>query len=145
MRDIERINPNPRLVWFMNYALDEVTARLSRKDEYAKWLAWAASWKSGVRSPGACVDISHFCFSHKGWGFDGKAVDPVWYTLGQLTWGAKEACYDTPTSAWLVIRYIADAMIAFGVAFPDEGFPLLDPPTITIENPVEMAKMAHLT
>jgi len=131
MHDIERVNPNPRLVWFMNYAIDEVTTRLDKKGEYSEWLGWASSWKAGKRSPQACVDISHFCFDHpdhKGWGLDGKATNPIWHTLGQLAWGAKEACYDTPKSGWLVVRYIADAMVAFGVAFPDEGLPMLEPP-----------------
>lgn len=97
-------------------------------------LGWAASWKAGRRSPAACVNISHFCFKHKGWGIDGNGTDPVWHTLGQLAWGAKEACYNTPQSGWLTIRYIADAMVAFGIAFPDEGLAMLDPPTITVKD-----------
>lgn len=132
MKDLDRISPNPKIVALLDYALDEVTARLSRKGEYAEWLAWAAEWKKGRRSPQACVDISHFCSDHpdhKGWGIDGRATDPVWHTLGQLAWGAKEACYSAPTSGWLVIRYIADAMTAFGVAYPNNA-PALNPPTI---------------
>jgi hypothetical protein len=118
--DVVRVNPNPRIVWLLNYALDEIILRLSGKDEYAIWFTWAASWKSGQRRPGACVSIAEECFDHKGWGLNGEGTDPVWHTLGQLAWGAKEACYDTPNSGWLVIRYIADAMVAFGVAFPQE-------------------------
>lgn len=134
MRDIDRINPNPRLVGLLNYAIDEVTDRLRNQAEYGEWLGWASSWKSGKRSPSACVEVANFCFEHKGWGLDGEAVAPVWHSLGQLAWGAKEACYSAPTSGWLVVRYIADAMAAFGVAFPDKQFVMLQPPTITIED-----------
>ena len=116
------VNPNPRLVALMNYAIDEVTSRLRYREEYRDWLNWAAAWKDGQRSPQACVDISHRCSAQKN--------DPVWHTLGQLAWGAKEACYSAPTSGWLVIRYIADAMCAFGVAFPDTAATLLEPPTV---------------
>ncbi len=115
-----RINPNPRLVALLGYAIDEVASRLVLRGEYAEWLAWAASWKEGERSPGKCVDVAHRCFEHK--------EDPIWHTLGQLAWGAKEACYSTKTSGWLVIRYVADAMCAFGVAFPDNGMAELEPP-----------------
>ena len=55
------INPNPRLVSLLNYALDEVAARLRHQDEFRDWLDWAAEWKGGQRSPQACVDISHRC------------------------------------------------------------------------------------
>jgi hypothetical protein len=55
--------------------------------------------------------------------------------LGQLAWGGKEACYSMDKSGWLVIRYIADAMYAFGVTFPENANLLLEPPTITAENP----------
>lgn len=113
---LNKVNPNPRLVWLMDYALAEVTARL-RGVEYSDWLSWAAAWKAGERSPGRCVEVSHSCFDQK--------EQLVWHSLGQLAWGAKEACYDAPQSGWLVIRYIADAMDAFGVAFPqDTRFPL---------------------
>jgi hypothetical protein len=131
--EMMRINPNPRVVALLDYAIDKVTEHLFRKPEYTEWFGWADSWKAGRRSPQACVDIAHFCFSHKGWGMDGKGTDPVWHTLGQLAWGGKEACYSHPTGAWLVIRYIADAMTAFGIAFPDDGIALLGPPTIDIE------------
>jgi hypothetical protein len=130
-KNIDRINPNPRIVWFMNYAIDQVVPRLHREEEYAEWLGWAAAWKGGKRSPAACVAVAHACFEHNGWGAgpDGRGTDLVWHSLGQLAWGGKEACYSAPTSAWLVIRYIADAMIAFGIAFPDQTVTLLDPPT----------------
>jgi hypothetical protein len=135
------IAPNPRLVWFINFAIDEITARLHKKDDYDEWLSWAASWKEGRRSPAQCVRVAHECFRHKGWGIDGKGTDPVWHTLGQLAWGAKEACFSTPQSGWLVIRYIADAMVAFGVGFSEDGLPLLQPPTVDIEvHPLPMRK-----
>ena len=110
------IEADPRFVALMNLAIDSVAPRLSRK-EYAEWLTWASSWKAGERSPQACVDIAHKCFAQKD--------DPAWHTLGQLAWAAKECCYTAPESGWLVIRYIADAMIAFGVAFPDKLMRLL--------------------
>lgn len=121
MRDLERINPNPKLVWFINYAIDEVTARLSNKGEHGEWLAWASSWKEGRHSPATCVDIAHHCFKDK--------EDSVQHCLGQIAWGAKEACYNTPASGWLVIRYIADALIAFGVAFPNNELRLISKKT----------------
>lgn len=116
------VNPNPRLVALMNYAISEVSSRLHHKQEYREWLDWAATWKDGQRSPQACVEISHRC------GVGERKGSLVWPTLGQLAWGAKEACYTTPTSGWLVIRYIADAMCAFGVAFPYDAAALLEPP-----------------
>lgn len=90
-----------------------LAARLRKGNGHDDWLSWAASWAVGERSPGRCVDVGHECFSHKG--------DPVWHALGQLAWAAKEACYDTPKSGWLTVFYIADAMIAFGVAFPTDA------------------------
>ena len=105
-----RIDPNQRLVWFVDYAIDAVVDKLYPKEKYLVWLDFAEEWKNGNRSPARCVDAAHKCFEHKG---------PTWHTLGQLAWGAKEACYDTPQSGWLVVRYIADAMVAFGVAFPE--------------------------
>lgn len=113
MRDdrLSRPNPNPRIVELLNYALAEVVLRL-RGDEYADWLSWAAAWKAGGRFPVTCVDVAHRCFEHK--------EDVVWHALGQLAWAGKEACYDGPKSGWLVIRYIADAMVAFGVTFPSD-------------------------
>ena len=117
--DAMRVNPNPRLVALLNYAIDEVSARLHGA-EYGDWLAWAASWKVGERVPGKCVDVANRCFAHKD--------QLIWHTLGQLAWGGKEACYSTKTGGWLVIRYIADAMCAFGVAFPDKVAVLLEAP-----------------
>lgn len=119
--DAMRIKPNPKLVALMDYAIDEVVARLHNKEEYREWLEWAAAWKGGQRSPQACVDISHLAQSNY------EIIGP---SLSQLAWGAKEACYSAPTSGWLVIRYIADAMHAFGVAFPENGTKLLEPPTV---------------
>lgn len=113
-----RIDPNPRLVALMDYALDEILQRLPRDEEYDFWREWAAEWKAGERSPQKCVNISHRCPKQK----------LVWHTLGQLAWGAKEACYSTPTGGWLVIRYIADAMADWGVNFPDSAIPALEPP-----------------
>jgi hypothetical protein len=118
-------NPNPRIVALIDYALDEVTARLSQNAEYRDWLEWAASWKAGRRTPQNCVDVAHRCFER------GKMDElTMWHTLGQLAWGAKEACYSAPTSGWLVVCYIADAMVAFGIAFPDKPPVALDRPTI---------------
>ncbi len=128
--EANRVNPNPRLVWLINFAIEEIMPELFRKDEYAEWLTWASSWKNGQRSPRACVNAAHRCFDHKGWGMDGKATNPVWHCLGQIAWGAKEACYNSKTSGWLVVRYVADAMLAFGIAFPADPRLLLDPPTI---------------
>jgi hypothetical protein len=132
--DEMRPNPNPRIVALLNYAIDETIPKLSTpflyKQNWGKWLEWAAEWKAGVRSPQNCVDIAHWCFGHKGWGPDGKTTDPVSNALGQLAWAAKEACHSTPTSGWLVIRYIADAMVTFCIAFPMKGLPALEPPTL---------------
>lgn len=128
-QEMLRVSPNPRVVALLDYAIDEISPKVS-KPEYAEWLAWAAMWRAGRHSPQACVDISHFCSSHKGWGIDGNSTTPIWHTLGQLAWGAKEACYSAPTSGWMVIRYIADAMVTFGIAFPDRGVAALEPPTI---------------
>jgi len=114
-----RINPNPRLVGLLNYAIEQVRQHLY-DGKYRPWVEWADEWLAGRRSPQECVRISHECFSHKGAGMTGEATDPVWHALGQLAWGAKEACYSEPKSGWLVIRYIADAMVAFGIAFPDK-------------------------
>jgi hypothetical protein len=122
-----RVNPNPRLVALMDYALDQVVAKLRYQDEFREWLEWAADWKREQRSPQACVDISHHCRERA------KETGLVWPSLAQLAWGAKEACYSAPTSGWLVIRYIADAMCAFGIAFPDKTAVLLEPPTIDLE------------
>jgi hypothetical protein len=63
------------------------------------WLNWAYRWLEGVRSPAACVDVAHRVCSG----------------LGQIAWAAKESCYDTPQSGWLVMRYIADAMLSLGL------------------------------
>jgi hypothetical protein len=57
---------------------------------------------------------------------DGDGVSPTFHALGQIAWAAKEACYETPQSTWLVLRYVSDAMIAFNIAFP-EGLALLSP------------------
>lgn len=135
--DEMRPNPNPRIVALLSYAIDEILPRLStsfHKENSGKWIEWATAWRAGHRSPQNCVDVAHWCFDQKGWGFDGQATDPVSQALGQLAWAAKEACYSTPTSGWLVIRYIADAMIAFGVAFPADGLKALGSPTMGDEN-----------
>ena len=117
-----RVEPDRRLVFLISYAIDQVTPKLRDRKQWAPWLEWADSWKSGRHSPAACVSVAHQCFENKG--------NPIGHTLGQIAWGAKEACYSTPKSGWLVIRYIADAMVAFSVAYPEQGVPLLDPPTI---------------
>lgn len=119
MKEPTRIDPDPRIVWLMDYAIDHITPRLqspSMREVYAPWLKWAQRWRKGERSPAECVAIAEECFAND------------LHSLGQLAWGAKEACYSTPTSGWLVIRYIADAMVAFGIAFPDEPLPALAPP-----------------
>lgn len=120
---VTQINPDPRFVWLMNFAIESIAAKLYSEDEYSAWLNWAATWRAGTRSPQACVAVAHKCFQHKN--------SPIWHTLGQLAWGARECCYSSPQSGWLVVRYIADAMIAFGVAFPDESVPALHSPAIT--------------
>lgn len=125
--DAMRVRPNPKLVALMDYAIDEIVAKIRYQDEFADWLEWAAAWRSGQRAPQICVDISHRCTAGE------RKHSLVWPTLAQLAWGAKEACYSAPTSGWLVIRYIADAMHNFGVAFPDKGLTLLEPPTIEVE------------
>lgn len=125
--DHYRVNPNPRLVALLNFALAEVISKL-HGPKYAAWIEWAQAWDNGERQPGRCVDIAHKCFAHKIPGLNGERIDPLWHTLGQLAWGAKEACYTTPTSGWLVIRYIADAMTAFGIAFPENLLLRLSPP-----------------
>jgi hypothetical protein len=112
-----QIKPDPRLVQLIDYAIEEITPHLTRK-EYASWLEWADSWKRGERSPRSCVDAANRCFNQK--------EQLVWHTLGQIAWGAKEACYSAPKSGWLVIRYVADAMVAFGVAFPEDPTRLLE-------------------
>jgi hypothetical protein len=122
VREIAQIDPDPRFVYLLNFAIDAVTEKLHWRDEYAAWLGWAASWKDGDRSPQSCVDIANKCFANRG--------DPVRHALGQLAWAAKECCYSTEQSGWLVIRYIADAMIAFGIAFPDKMPRILDGPDI---------------
>ena len=135
--DEMRPNPNPRIVALLSYAIDEILPRLSTpfyKEHSGKWLEWAVAWQAGHRSPQNCVDVAHWCFAQKGRGLDGQATDPVSHALGQLAWGAKEACYNAPTSGWLVIRYIADAMVSFGVAFPADGLNALEPPTLDLEN-----------
>jgi hypothetical protein len=120
-----QINPNQRLVRLLNFALDGVIEKICHQPKYEKWLKWASEWKSGQYSPQQCVDISHLCR-------DGRdKIDlMVWGPLAQLAWAAKEACYSTPKGGWYVLFYIADAMIAFGVAFPDDTSLLrLDAPT----------------
>lgn len=134
--DAMRVNPNPRLVWLMNYALDEVVAKLHDQSEFREWLEWAAAWKDGQRSPQACVDISQHCREQA------RLNGLVWPTLAQLAWGAKEACYSAPTSGWLVIGCVADAMHAFGVAFPDKAATLLEPPTIVDDQPQQIGPMS---
>jgi hypothetical protein len=119
---MQKISPNPRLITLMEFALGETLQRLSHDKEFDFWREWAAAWVAGdqfERSPQRCVDVSLKC----------PPQEIVWHTLGQLAWGAKEACYDTPTNGWLVIRYIADAMLAWGVHFPDEPILALEPPT----------------
>jgi len=133
-KDIHRINPNPRIVALLDYAIAEIMPRLRyssfNEDRYGEWLKWAASWKAGQRSPAACVAASHSC--------DKGEPDPIGHCLGQLAWGAKEACYDVPQSGWLVVRYIADAMVAFGAAFPTKGLAALEPPTFDGDRPGEV-------
>jgi hypothetical protein len=129
-----RPNPDPRIVAMLDFAIEQIIPRLStpfHREHSGKWLEWAIDWRAGRRrSPQTCVDIARWCFDQKGWGIDGKSTDPVSHALGQLAWGAKESCYSTKQSAWLVIRYIADAMVAFGIAFPEKGMALLERPTI---------------
>lgn len=126
--DDMRPNPNPQLIALMDYAIEQIEAHLSRdtKEQYRDWMEWAESWKRGKRATQACVDVAHRCFANK--------ECPVGHTLGQLAWGAKEACYSGGTSGWLVVRYIADAMHAFGIAFPEKGPLRLEAPTLDGES-----------
>lgn len=121
-------NPNPRIVALMDYAIDQISPRLSNNEKYDEWIGWAARWRSGERSPADCVNVANVCFRR-------NEDDPLamWHTLGQLAWGAKEACYSSPKSGWLTVRYIADAMVAFGATFPVDGAELEAP---TIDNSV---------
>jgi hypothetical protein len=119
---INHVNPNPRIVALMDYALDQITTTLYHKEKYPQWLEWAAGWKKGERLPAKCVRVARIYL-------DERHGNPVKHCLGQLCWAAKEACYNLPNSGWLVIRYIADAMVAFGIAFPDSSVNLLPPPS----------------
>ena len=112
-RSAMRVNPDPRLESLINYALKAILPKLPGH-EYDFWREWALQWIGGVRSPALCVEIGRQCFA--------KEEQLVWHTLGQLAWGAKEACYRLPQSGWLVIRYIGDAMADFGISFPDGPF-----------------------
>jgi hypothetical protein len=121
-----RPNPNPRVVALVDYAIDQIAPRLTHNEWYADWLAWAARWRSGERVPQDCVNAANACFEKR------DQINPLFHTLGQLAWGAKEACYTTSKGGWLTVRYIADAMVTFGVAFPEEGLAALEPPTKTV-------------
>lgn len=113
-----RVNPDPRLVRLIDMALTEVSAKLRHDAQFKEWIVWADEWLGGRHIPQRCVDVSHACDKHE---------EPfVWPSLAQLAWGAKEACYSTPKSGWLVIRYVAGAMVNFGVAFPKDGLLLPD-------------------
>lgn len=112
-RDALKGKPDPKLVALMDFAINQVSPRLIGA-EYGFWVAWAQDWLSGRRSPAMCVQIARDCF-------DKTDDGPIWHALGQLCWAAKEACYSAKQSHWLVIRYVADAMIAFGVTFPQRG------------------------
>lgn len=112
------VNPDPRLTALVDMAIDEIVKRLSRPEDFEDWIAWAASWRVGRRSPAACVQAAYSVEASNGL--------PVSHTLMQIAWAGKEACYSVDVSPWLVIRYVADAMVAFGVPFP-EGRGLLSP------------------
>lgn len=116
----EIVKPNPQFVALVNHAISEMEVRIRDKSEYSEWFAWASSWKSGKYSPADCVSASHEVR---------KSGDPIRHCLGQIAWGAKEACYDAPKSGWLVAFYMADAMIAIGAEFPK----LFAPPLIQID------------
>jgi hypothetical protein len=117
--DAMLVNPNPRLVGFINYAIENIMPLLSLGEEADFWRDWASSWVTGQRSPQTCVDVARKCFLHEDLA--------SWHTLGQISWAAKEACYNIPSGGWLVVRYIADAMIAFGIDFTD-GEQLIEAP-----------------
>lgn len=118
-------NPDPRLVTMLDFAIDQVSARITSKKDYSDWLEWAAEWQTGRHAPQQCIDVAHRCFDRAK-----KDQLTMWHTLGQLAWGAKEACYSTKSSPWYVLFYIADAMIAYGIAFPEGMTMRLEPPTI---------------
>jgi hypothetical protein len=121
MQEPARVDPDPRLVSLIDRALDEVLTRLygDHLTRYAEWIAWARRWRAGEHSPAPCVAASH-----------SAKDDGIGKALGQLAWGAKEACYSTPKSGWLVIWYVADTMMFWGVAFPEDGELLLPAPNI---------------
>jgi hypothetical protein len=107
------INPNPKITWMIDYALKSILPKLFDK-EHEFWIEWANDWLNGERNPARCVRIANRCF-------DKESQILCGHTLGQLAWGAKESCYNVPQSGWLALRYVADAMVAYGIAFPDEG------------------------
>lgn len=112
------IRPNPKLVALVTYACEHVAQRLLGQDAYAEWLAWELRWNNRTSNPGDCVAVAQGCFAHKSGLF--------FPTLGQLCWAGKEAFYSTDTGGWLVLRYVADAMATFAIAFPESGLPLLN-------------------
>src|SRR5260370_42569550 len=120
-----RPRPDPKLVALVSWAIAAV-ARKVYASEYAPWLHWAGTWEKGKRNPCACVDMGEWCFSHRDPGKDG-GVGPAYHALGQIAWAAKEACYTTPQSGWLVVRYIGDARRAYGIGFPADGLALPSP------------------
>lgn len=105
--DVEQIRPDEQMCRLIDWAIDEAMLRLPDSACGPVWREWAQSWIQGERSPAACVFAAH------------KSSSLVASPLSQIAWGAKEACYTTPTSRWLVLRYVADAMAAIGAEFPD--------------------------
>jgi len=121
-----RVNSNPRLVWMVDYAIEQIMPKLARKHEFPEWASWALTWKAGQRQPQRCVDIAHLCFDHHR---ENNGLS-MGHALGQIAWAAKEACYSNDRAGWYVMFYLADAMIAFGIAYPKKFAPALEAPTL---------------
>lgn len=89
------------------FAINQVVPKIEyfpSIESTAAWRAWADQWVRGEnRTPGAAVQAAHSTGVH---------------ALKQIAWAAKEAYYtgENPQAGWLVLRYIADAMIDFGVS-----------------------------
>lgn len=109
MDDVIEIQPNANLVRIVSWAISVVQPKLT--DTAEPWRKWASAWLVGQRQPGACVNMARWCFSQH---------TELFHALAQIAWAAKEACYTTRQSPWLVLRYVGDAMIAFNVAFRDD-------------------------
>lgn len=120
VHEIYRVDPYEPLVRLVSWAVSEVVETrhiLSSVEGSSEWMGWANSWLDGKRQPGDCVRIAGQCFDKAK--SNEHHAPHINHALGQLAWAAKEACYHTPQTGWLAVRYIADAMLVFGIACPD--------------------------